>query len=62
MNKDIDAVGMVRRIRDDLYEQTKNMSAAELIEFYRSRGSQAREKIMDLERQSAAPPRGAAEH
>lgn len=61
MSNDIDAVGMVRQIRDDLYEQTKNMSAAELVEFYRSRGSQAREKIMDLERQSA-PSRGAAEH
>jgi hypothetical protein len=61
MSNSIDAVGMVRRIRDDLYEQTKNLSAAELVEFYRRRGSEAREKLMEMERQHT-PSRGAAEH
>lgn len=30
----IDCVGLVRKIRDGLYIETKNMSKNELIEFY----------------------------
>ncbi len=30
----IDCVGVVRKIRDDLYIETKNMTKEELIEFY----------------------------
>jgi len=36
---EFDAVEMVRKIRDDLYEKTKGMSAAELVEFFRLRGA-----------------------
>lgn len=45
MNKEFDAVEMVRKIRDDLYEQTKDLSAADLVEFFRLRGASAKGKI-----------------
>jgi hypothetical protein len=45
MNKDVDAVGLVRQIRDDIYERTKEMSASELVEFFRRGGSSAKETI-----------------
>ncbi len=45
MNKDFDAVDTVRKIRDDLYERTKEMSTSELIEFFERQGSSARQKI-----------------
>jgi len=45
MKKKFDAVEMVRTIRDDLYEQTKAMSAAELVEFFRRHGASAKDKI-----------------
>jgi hypothetical protein len=45
MSKEFDAVDLVRKIRDDMYEQTKEMSAAELVDFFRRRGSSAREKL-----------------
>jgi hypothetical protein len=46
---EFDAVEMVRKIRDDLYEQTKDMSAAELVEFFRLHGASAKEKISRVE-------------
>lgn len=61
MSDNIDAVGMVRRIRDDLYEQTKNMSPAELIEFFRRHGSETREKLLERERQHSSG-RGPGNH
>ena len=48
MKKDFDAVEMVRKIRDGLYEETKEMSAAELVEFFRLRGASAKEKLARL--------------
>jgi hypothetical protein len=45
MKKEFDAVEMVRKIRDDLYEQTKAMSAAELVEFFRRHGASAKVKL-----------------
>jgi hypothetical protein len=45
MNKDFDAVDLVRKIRDDLYEKTKEMSTAELIDFFERQGSSARQKL-----------------
>lgn len=44
-NKEIDTVGMVRRIRDDLYEETKNLSTQELIAFYRQRSAATKERL-----------------
>lgn len=35
MKKSIDAVKMVRGIRDKLYQKTKHMTSQELIQFYR---------------------------
>ncbi len=37
MKKTIDAVKMVRVIRDRLYQKTKKMSRQELIQFYRTK-------------------------
>ena len=45
MSKDFDAVDMVRKVRDDIYEQTKEMSARDLVEFFRRQGASAREKL-----------------
>lgn len=45
MSNEFDAVEVVRRIRDDIYEQTKKMSTTELIEFFRLRGASAKEKL-----------------
>ncbi len=45
---EIDAVGWVRRIRDELYEETKNLSAEELISFYRIRAAAAKDKLSRL--------------
>jgi hypothetical protein len=45
MSKEFDAVEMVRKVRDDIYEQTKEMSARDLVEFFRHQGASAREKL-----------------
>lgn len=45
---EIDAVGLVRRIRDDLYEETKNLSTEELIAFYRRRAAATKERLSRL--------------
>ena len=47
----LDAVGMVRRIRDGHYEQTKAMSKEERLAFYRERGQQAQAELERLARQ-----------
>lgn len=47
--KNVDAVDLVRSIRDDLYEKTKEMSASELVEFFRLHGASAREKLSRIE-------------
>ena len=56
---EIDAVGLVRRIRDDLYEETKSLSTEELIAFYHRRASATKEKLSRLraEREEMAPGR-----
>jgi hypothetical protein len=51
MNKDIDAVEMIRQVRDDIYEQTKEMSATDLVEFFRRRGSSVREGMTGVQGQ-----------
>ena len=54
---EIDAVGLVRRIRDDLYEETKDLSTEELIAFYRRRAAATKERLSRLhaEREEMAP-------
>jgi len=49
MKKNFDAVDLVRGIRDNLYEETKEMSASELVDFFRRRGALARERIARIE-------------
>ena len=48
MEKEFDAVQMVRKIRDKLYLKTKRMSSKELIEFYHK----AADKINSQRRRS----------
>ncbi len=50
MSKDIDAVGIVRQIRDDIYEQTKEMSAKEFVDFFRQHGASAEERWKKTDR------------
>jgi hypothetical protein len=56
---EIDAVGLVRRIRDDLYEETKDLSTEELVAFYRRRSAPTKERLARLraEREEMAPGR-----
>jgi|tagenome__1003787_1003787.scaffolds.fasta_scaffold17973041_2 hypothetical protein len=51
MSKDFDAVEMVRKVRDDIYEQTKEMSAQDLVEFFRRQSESAREKLGQAQEQ-----------
>jgi hypothetical protein len=44
----VDAVGMVRQIRDRLYEETKDMSHEELIAYYRRHGEKSKERLSQL--------------
>jgi hypothetical protein len=48
MNKEFDAVHTVRKIREEIYEQTKDMSAAELIEFFQTRSSSTKQKLAQV--------------
>jgi hypothetical protein len=48
-SKTVDAVGMVRQIRDELYEKTKDMSTTELIAFYRRQAAATKEKLLRLQ-------------
>jgi hypothetical protein len=50
-NKEIDAVGMVRQIRDNLYEKTKDLSTQELIEFYRRHSAVTRDRLSRLQQE-----------
>jgi hypothetical protein len=45
----IDAVGMVRQIRDRIYEETKDMSDRELLAYYRRHGAESKEKLSQLQ-------------
>jgi hypothetical protein len=47
-SNEIDAVGLVRQIRDDLYETTKGLSTEELIAFYRRHAAGTKERLSRL--------------
>ena len=47
-SNEIDAVGLVRQIRDDLYEKTKELSNEDLIAFYRRHAAGTRERLSRL--------------
>jgi hypothetical protein len=51
MSKDFDAVSAVRKIRDDIYAETKDMSSAELIEYFSRRSAYARKQLERVETQ-----------
>ena len=44
----IDAVGIVRQIRDRIYEETKDMSDKELMTYFRRHGVGAKERLSQL--------------
>lgn len=62
MSKDFDAVELVRKIRDDMYEETKDMSAPELVEFFRRHGSAAKERLNQIRKEREAVPQGKDDH
>lgn len=43
----IDAVEMTRRIRDERYEQVKDMTPEERLEYYREESAAAHERFME---------------
>jgi len=45
MKKIFDAVKMVREIRDRMYKQTKRMTFAEKMEFYRKKSQQLHDEL-----------------
>lgn len=53
---EIDAVGMVRQIRDDLYEETKELSTEELIAFYRRHSRGAKERLSQIRSERDSTP------
>jgi hypothetical protein len=46
MGDGIDAVKMTRRIRDDRYEQVKDMTPEERLEYYQEESAAAHERFM----------------
>jgi|GEM_PF-3538146 len=54
----VDAVGMVRQIRDRIYEETKDMSHKELIAYYRRHGAKSKEKLNQLQPAGARMAQG----
>lgn len=53
----VDAVGLVRKIRDELYEKTKDMTTDELIAFYRRHAAATKAKLSRLQEREE-PARG----
>jgi hypothetical protein len=56
----VDAVGLVRKIRDELYEKTKDMSTDELIAFYRRHAAASKAKLSRSQAERELPARGRA--
>jgi len=54
-HKEIDAVGLVRQIRDDLYEKTKDLSTEELIAFYHHRAADTKKRLSRYMQRPTAP-------
>ena len=44
-NKTVDTVEMTRRIRDQMYEETKGLNADELLRYFREHSESARKKL-----------------
>jgi hypothetical protein len=55
MNKALDAVRMVREIRDAIYEETKSMTPEQYQAYIERRAAQAREEAVRLLRERTAP-------
>ena len=50
MKKKIDAIKLVRQIRDDNYEKTRHMSRTEQFEDIKKRSAEARKKFLSDEK------------
>lgn len=44
-NKEFDAVKLIRSIRDKNYEETKDMTRQELLDWYKKRGKAAKDQF-----------------
>jgi hypothetical protein len=53
-----DAVRFVRQVRDEMYEETKDMSSEELIVFYRRRAAKTLEKLKQAQPERAGVSKG----
>jgi hypothetical protein len=51
-NKDFDTVETTRRIRDKNYEETKDLSRKELLEWYKKRGKSAKDQFLKTSKDS----------
>jgi len=45
MEKNFKAINMVRKIRDKIYEEIKNMSVEEKIEYFNKQGKEAKKEL-----------------
>ena len=57
-NSKFDAVGFVRQVRDQIYEETKDMSGEELIAYYRHHSAKEKERLRQLQPERAEAARG----
>jgi hypothetical protein len=48
-DKEVDAIGLVRQIRDNLYEETKDLSTQELVKFYHRHSEASKERLSKLQ-------------
>ena len=57
-NESIDAVAMTRRIRDRMYEETKDLGADEILRYVRERSRRAARRVEERGRRIETPPAG----
>lgn len=51
----LDAVEMTRRIRNQMYEETKNLDADELLRYIKERSKAAARRIQEREAEEGSP-------
>lgn len=56
-DKDFDAVDTTRRIRDEMYEETKGLNADELLRYFRKRSRDAVQRVEERAVRQVTTPR-----
>jgi len=51
-NDEIDAVEMTRRIRDEMYEKTKDLGPDQLLRYFKERSASASRRVQQREAES----------